>query len=134
MSITSYIYISDKSETVPTEGTPDIPKENIRTFYRVMDTGLESLATVISNEKENLEMVGANEEYTNVLYKFPETFTNKLAKINQSDIADFITKWLKSEDCPYDNENDLKDLIIALNKFSSWAIEKSFNLYFKMEM
>ncbi len=133
MSIESYFFVGDLEQASGSEGRPEV--ENQSLFYRVMNTSVESLYSILEDGKTtSLDDVWTNEEYTSMTFAFPTEFVNSLCELEPSKTNDIVQKWLSDEDCPYDNTGDLTELLNSLVKLANVASNSPSGLYFRMEM
>ena len=133
MSTAGYIFTGSKELAESGEGQPDT--KNQKLFYRVMMTSIEPLYGIL-NEGESISLIDIcqNENYTSMTLSFPNEFVSCLSEIQLSDHDRIIEQWMKDEDCPYDNEKDMRDLLSTLIGFSKLSIESNELLLLRIEM
>jgi hypothetical protein len=135
MSISSYFFVSDSEQAKNSEDQPNVEGGNLRTFYGVMNTSVESLFQVMNGGKSiSLCDVSQSEDYTSFTFSFPDEILTTLCGIESSNKNAIVQNWMKVEDCPYDNKQDLSDLLDALIELANNARSSKQELLFRMEM
>ena len=135
MSIASYFFISNLDEAKNSEELPNVPEGNLKTFYGVMNTSVECLYPILKvGEDIDLNDIAQSEDYTSCTFSFPQEYIDTLCSTDTSKESVLIENWMKIEDCPYDNKQDLSDLLNALIDLAKIANSTDQALYFRMEM
>lgn len=115
-------------------------------FYKILNTGLESLFPLISDgEKSSLAQVYTDgkfieatyelvSEFTTWTFEFNDDYIKALSNLEIKKIDEIVKAWINIEDCPYDNQKDLKDLITALNTLAVKSLHEKTRMFFRMEL
>jgi hypothetical protein len=67
-----------------------------------------------------------SEYFTQITFKFPSEFVAALAKVVA---APAVARWRADESTPYDNEQDLLDLLTALSRLARSASASNLDFY-----
>ncbi|PQO29100.1 hypothetical protein C5Y96_15195 [Blastopirellula marina] len=130
MSIASYFFIGTDDEAQRNDGLEGSPADHRAEFYRVMDTSIKPIYTILTGEKSpSFEPVVMNDDFSQITFLIPEKFVQAAASIEPDNHVEILKAWKETEDAPYDNDKDLTDLLAALAKLSRKAIEDKQNLY-----
>jgi hypothetical protein len=130
MSIASHFFVATPAEAERNDGYEVGAPERRAVFYRVMDVNLEPLyAILVAAECPEFQPVAMSDDYTTLTFQFPPDFVVALAKLDDGQASNVIEKWQADESVPYDNESDLRDLLLALTRLARLGIDQQLNLY-----
>lgn len=130
MSMASYFFVGTPDEAVRNDGLADGPPERRAEFYRVTDSDLESLYSVMSGQEcPELTPAAMSEDFDQITFEVPEEFVDRLALLKSSEIDEVISEWKEADSVPYDNDSDLNDLLKALVRLATVAQQAKLNLY-----
>lgn len=68
-------------------------------------------------------------DYDQITFIFPESLVKALADVEAHDMTAVIETWKETSEVPYDNDQDLQDLLAALCRLSKLALEREEDLY-----
>lgn len=140
------IFLTNDESIVKKEGIPDLDEENKAIFYKILNTGIESLLPLLSNDDKPLLVqvytdgcfvegtFDLERDFTSWTFEFKSEFIQTLNSINIEEIDELANTWINTEDCPYDNIDDLKDLITALHTLSIKSSKEQLRMFFRMEL
>jgi hypothetical protein len=115
MSIASYFFTASREEAERNDGLEGMPPGRRAEFYRVTDISLKPLFIALSGEAcPRFERVAMSEDYGQITFAFPIRFVELLAMIDESRSEEFLAKWRDSGAAPFDNDEDLRNLLANL--------------------
>ena len=130
MALASYFFVGTKEEALANDGLENGDAKKRAKFYRVHHTAIIALFEKLSGVKgPTVDTVAMSEEYDLLTFLFPKKVVEELAKITDETRNSFLVEWKKSEGCPYDNDEDLLDLLQSLGDLSRLALELDEDLY-----
>ncbi|QGQ25986.1 hypothetical protein F1728_26385 [Gimesia benthica] len=68
-------------------------------------------------------------DYERITFIFPESLVKALANVEADNMSAVIETWKETSEVPYDNDQDLQDLLAALCRLSRFALEREEDLY-----
>lgn len=130
MSLASHFFIATGEDAERNDGLEGGSAEHLAVFYRVMHTGLAPIFQIITGtECPQFESVAMSEDYSQITFAFPPSFVSALIELEESQIASIVEKWRIDEEAPYNNDKDLRDLLVALIRLARSATESNRNMY-----
>jgi hypothetical protein len=130
MAIASHFFIGSPVEAERNDGLEGGDAARRAVFYRVTDLNLKPLYQILTgNECPSFVPAVMSDDYTQITLKFPSEFVVALAKVEAAEIPPAIARWRADESTPYDNDQDLLDLLTALNRLARSASAASLDLY-----
>lgn len=131
MALASYFFVGSEEEMQQNNGLEGGPDERRAEFYRVHDTSLSPLYQLITGQDDapKFELSAHTDEYDLVTFRFPGEFVDALAAFDESRFGETIAAWRNSEDVPYDNEPDLRDLLTALIRLAGVSKASAQDMY-----
>ena len=122
MSIASHFFVGSLEEAIRNDGLEGGSEDRRAVFYRVMDTGLKPLYRIIAGKQcPSFEPVAMSEGYDVITFSFPAEFTHSLAAFDLANVDDAVSQWVTDPECPYDNGDDLRDMLATLVRLAGAA-------------
>jgi len=130
MSIASHFFVATPEDAARNDGLEGGSDEHRAIFYRVMDTGIKPLYQIIAGEEcPKFEPAAMNDDFTEITFTFPAEVVSRFAAFDDSRFDSVIDEWRVTDDVPYDNDGDLRDLLKALVQLARKATDDGLNMY-----
>jgi hypothetical protein len=130
MAISSHFFIGTPAEAERNDGLEGGEAERRAVFYRVTDLNLQPLHKILTgNSCPKFVPAVMSDDFTQITFKFPSEFAAALANVVAADIPLAVARWRADESTPYDNEQDLLDLLTALSRLARSASASNLDLY-----
>ncbi len=130
MSMASYFFVGSTDEAKRNDGLEEGPADRRAEFYRVHDIALEPLHVQLTGQAcPSFEPAVMSEDYDQITFIFPKSLVKALADVEAHYMTAVIEAWKESSEVPYDNDQDLQDLLAALCRLSKLALEREEDLY-----
>ncbi|QDT22250.1 hypothetical protein [Gimesia chilikensis] len=130
MAMASYFFVGSADEAKRNDGLEEGPADRRAEFYRVHGTALKPLHEQLTGQAcPSFEPAAMSEDYDQLTFIFPESLVKALANVEAHDMTAVIETWKETSEVPYDNDQDLQDLLAALCRLSKLALEREEDLY-----
>lgn len=146
MANAGYLFLSNELSVIEAVGEPAAEQADVRMLYKILNTGVESLYSLISHGEELLlnqvytdgrfapGTYELEQEFTSWTFEFPEAFILALSHIHADQVVDIAAQWVEIEDCPYGSESELVDLINSLRALAIRSAADQIRLFLRIEL